>query len=1651
MATYEDIENGSVSLGEILTNVTIGTLTTLSRGLIMELVSPYINDFNKMNYDFMNIHMMRNAFEKAITLDNIGENAYADGDSSSQATPAQYPSYTNGNNYMEFVTSVRDGSKYGTTTTRVNTVNGVENKYFDSKDPDSQIQYSSSVDKNSILFKTQRLLRLNKLKTIISQFHTDPSVEYVGQIGSEYGESHGRNLLTKAAEDGSPGYDVKGYENPYCRVWTNQHKYDKLSKTMRANSQFLNYWPGFEWEESDKGHGKDSSEYGDGENYDYAWRGKHNQDRRWVNSVLDPKTGLVKITPQYRNGGSENRHTKDCMFSIENLAWKDYDPYSFEEALSWEQRGPLGGRIMWFPPYGIEVTETATAKWNSNEFIGRGEPVYTYVNSERTGNLSFIMLTDHPSSIDYASWWDDNSLVKNTTDGTSNSENDYLRYFAGCTDGSGEGEKDMASSEMGLIVKPTPLTDEYTKPQPPVIKAVEEKKKVEPKIEKKPNPQKNPITVEFFVFFPNNYSGILDLPSKQDSQVNAIAYLLAGRNAQKQYNNDIPSDIPIAIDSTFTASEQYEGGNRFIGYEMGRGPITTNNCDDLKEYIQGGNSKSKTYTAVDWKKWRYRVDHKQPYEAGNKDGTNTLNQKVKKVSLKDTKDNRTNLSVNGNSLVESMAANKDNLYSFAEVVAAYYSEKIMNYPSIYQYLVDCGVNVDKVNALVDIFSKYNLNAVQCTGYATSQGPASGNNALSKNRGNTIVKWLQGNTKFEWDVSAAYGVKTEVKDVSEPDTEDINGDTSKLYRCTHCVMKFIEVGNIETDRNNTEQDTNPQEPVQPEEPKLVGFRYVDSVLMPDGSIWKYYEKDGSVKYYDQEVGSSDNYDEPASTDVVLSEAQIKQVFNQWVPDSIGIVKQDSRYRGKYNEYGVFLNNYDYSTQTGDLKIHEFIEGQTNRFVAGEHLYRGGRFYKVNENFSATTWNDMLIELYLTDVTDHIEYYSEGDIVYNDVAQGIKYYACKNNYIESHPDYNFDQNDWEEVTPANINNAITEPYVYKEASDKPYWEKDIIFDNTAGVTRFMLCKRKNLVTTPGGDVNKWELLWVECYDSAEPGDVWNTGDYVTHDDGSGDSLWICLRDGVEYDGIFNENDWDVVDTVYFSDSVDKFTVGQIVEYNNEYYKAIVEMSWYEWTDDLRPAIPNLVCGSENQLGEFDGEYPYAIGDYCRHENKYYKSLVDFSEKDRALVPFDNSETGDWVDAPDERLHKYRYGWELAVLLKKAAAIQCWTIDKMLKSVTGEANTNYYEVEEHPEYDNIWKYGVTNELVSPTNINAGTNLVAYAEQNEESSDKITFTDDEIKYLETLISKQIITPTIDIHTLKSYIILYRIFDGISKIQGEEGVRGVCEDVVENEEEMNEKIERKDESETEGCSNIWVDRGDGLLIQECNIDYETGGNKIKSRFDPETGEGDWNKLRYDQEYHFYKQWIEDHPLMYEKLQEKIKYFNPAFHSMTPEGFNARCTFLQQCTRQGNTKTMSDYNGVTANNLAFGRPPYCVLRLGDFYNQMIVIDNVSFDYNIAEGIQWDLNTEGNGVQPMLCKVNISFKFIGGGDITGPVQRLQNAMSFNYYANASFYDNRADRVQYQPTNWATMGGAGNNEVDLDKSYAYISKRYQETGPNVVKPV
>lgn len=159
----------------------------------------------------------------------------------------------------------------------------------------------------------------------------------------------------------------------------------------------------------------------------------------------------------------------------------------------------------------------------------------------------------------------------------------------------------------------------------------------------------------------------------------------------------------------------------------------------------------------------------------------------------------------------------------------------------------------------------------------------------------------------------------------------------------------------------------------------------------------------------------------------------------------------------------------------------------------------------------------------------------------------------------------------------------------------------------------------------------------------------------------------------------------------------------------------------------------------------------------------------------------------------------------------------------------------------------------------------------------------------------------------------------------------------------------------------------------------------------------------------YFNKLSESDPFTYSKITDKIKYFSPAFHSTTPEGFNARLTFLQQCTRQGPSLYT---NSSKPDNLVFGRPPVCVLRIGDFYYTKIIIENISFDF---EPLVWDLNPEGVGVQPMIANVSMTFAFIGGSSLDGPISKLQNALSSNYFANTGLFDSNADDNQPEKTN------------------------------------
>lgn len=92
------------------------------------------------------------------------------------------------------------------------------------------------------------------------------------------------------------------------------------------------------------------------------------------------------------------------------------------------------GRIMYFPPYVKSFSHAHNANWNSTDFLGRPEPIYTYNNSKRNGSITFVVLTDYAQEVDIGI--DYSSIPNNETSspgGLNNNSNrlrtDFEKHF----------------------------------------------------------------------------------------------------------------------------------------------------------------------------------------------------------------------------------------------------------------------------------------------------------------------------------------------------------------------------------------------------------------------------------------------------------------------------------------------------------------------------------------------------------------------------------------------------------------------------------------------------------------------------------------------------------------------------------------------------------------------------------------------------------------------------------------------------------------------------------------------------------------------------------------------------------------------------------------------------------------------------------------------------------------------------------------------------------------------------------------------------------------------------------------------------------------------------------------------------------------------
>lgn len=402
-------------------------------------------------------------------------------------------------------------------------------------------------DKNNLLHRTNKLFNEHKISTLVGRFHTSREIsreatEFDSAKTPEYGNSHGRNLLKKDHR----GKTTNEYSNPYCRVWTYHHQYDNNRKLIRPFRDENDAPIGIVDLQSSVPYANSS----DGIN------GFELLSKR---TVLN-KNGYVNVAPS--NHGSDTKvDIRDCMFSIENLAWKDVAVTKRNESLTDEQRGPNGGRIMWFPPYDLDFQESINVDWNQSRFLGRGEGVYTYSNTERNGTLSFALLIDHPSVIDNIPKYN----LKNSDGESGDLESDILRFFAGCQ------PLNLNNIEV----------DEEIEQEPPK----------DPKKDTVEVPSTEGHVIKFYVFYPNNYSGYYNYGNENIKEENPdpdwYAYLIAGKN--------IGCDVSGSKDEYYTRKP--------LGYECDSAGVTADR--DTTGYTKGIKIQCSTHPNIGY---GYRVD-----------------------------------------------------------------------------------------------------------------------------------------------------------------------------------------------------------------------------------------------------------------------------------------------------------------------------------------------------------------------------------------------------------------------------------------------------------------------------------------------------------------------------------------------------------------------------------------------------------------------------------------------------------------------------------------------------------------------------------------------------------------------------------------------------------------------------------------------------------------------------------------------------------------------------------------------------------------------------------------------------------------------------------------------------------------------------------
>lgn len=1480
----------------------------------------------------------------------------------------------------------------------------------------NEFEVIKSKNSKSLLDKTNALFSEHKIRTMVASFYDDTNtdVEFIDTAKTrEYGNSRGRNLLRKYR----PKKEM--FDNPYCRTWTFHNQYDRISRLIRPfNDPITN--DTLSIKDLQKKNSSFRSSLKDNENY------KNGANYLADNTVLDDN-GFINIVRGHKNGETIDKGKyKNCMFSIENLAWKDVPNGKDNCNLHPSQRGENGGRIMWFPPYGLSFNESVNATWNEYKFIGRGEPMYTYGDTVRNGTLEFYLLVDHPNIInkvnnsagkpnyikDYKYSENDNGERSYVEDENGNkiyttteiTDDDILRFFAGCT----------------------PIDVYEPKPEKKEVEIASEAEKTEE------------INYTVYVFFPNNYSGHMNNRPSND---------MRGDNVDEDFAEYILGGINTKV------SEEL---SEFRGYEVKKteeqGKALSSVAGSLDATISEEAKKSSipvsntTYSGNVKYNWFYRVDtdlREVISLPGTKFKHNGIEYTKEDYSQRDTR------SIGLNSDIETVNSNLSNddsnegktaTYSFTDFYAAIRmakNEEEFKGTKLYEYLAnENAIHEDKVKELRNILG---LKATQVTvqGCATSQN--SKTSMLLANRRASTMKWVINEyiptIVNVGDVITDDGLISNIK--SPLDIHSANSDFVKSgrYAKITVVAKRSEVTTLETSTRDNAKSGK-------EAVKSYNDKYEDVIKdsnenYEDGQWWTM----PNIVTVDHNVISS------------LSGKQYPQrYFNIFPEISGGTDVTSEKYFssegfGTYNDnlsgYEQFLHLYnigkDFELEKQpviyypvDTEINE-KEAELKRFVlVYNYLDRSLELNDDNKQIISEILKNYNIKLEDISFCDNFSYEENGGYYgteetltkrVKDLLSAVKSKKSelRKEQIKKEPD---------------SNKIITLSNEIKELSEKAENASDYIDEYNACIDN-----REDIKDEINKDIKSLRKEITKLYKKLTS----KSCNYSKKDE----EIANLEREVKKKRQIYKQNaslfiNDKITEAAYrkskadLDDAIKKLQTAE-KELNNQLCPDNEENIIDRYTYGLNPRTIAYDLISLNANKDESNYIKILMDnnnylDYCYYEYFLLSYLEELTDEEEVryfildnLNEGQNDNTINYVGVLNEQRRRIVTLLMMEYILSDELQVLGKNLDRPNLTTQFLAYKLFYDNNNEDSIYDLFEDDNDKELVRsimttdiPIKIKNSENNVTETVFNISKS-LFDFNSNPYSGFSSYddVKNTCVSETLTYSDYCYRDVKKQIYTLIGLFENE--ISKIGQDLLTIGEQSYQDLIEKNSNASKA----------GQTVSE-NAGAVPSDDEVKTDIVDEPSEA--QDTRYEREDEYFMRISKENPIIFKKLTEKFNYFDPAFHSISPEGFNARLTFLQQCMRQGQTLEMTGGNDQKiAGNLAFGRMPVCVLRIGDFINTRVIIDSISINYNEGNAILWDLNPEGIGVQPLFAKVSMALKLIGGQSLEGPITKLQNALSFNYYANTGVYDNRSDRAY--PTH---QEGNDDKASNYNTEYSYIWK-------------